>query len=669
MSNLPTEIFALVFSHLNKRHLAQCILVSKIWKETAMPFFYKNLSLDPYHIFLIKKLLNSSLTEQHRYFHYGKFTKKICFVFGTSDSFMLSKNLDTDSLIFNLEEWKLLLGYFPNLQVLDLSESSDSKKYLQYLLEMDHNKDLLKIQTIVRGKKDKTLNDDHFTICYLHRDTITGLKVEYSDTSFNINSIRGQQIDLISHFNRLTHLKFRNICSPELTMFDIQAACPHLTDLFYQSNFRIPDLTLEEIDEAEHRIVDSNIKNMEIVGRSIPKNYIHHIANYVTPRIRSLKLVNTRQDLYDWINEIGYDNVLHLLNNMRNVKRDARIIWNSNRTTQLESTDKKSDMNVFYSLLHAIKGEDKIYCSSLFTDYRKTKRIHYTSKSHLYFEYGLKHHDIYNDLDIEAEINSDEDDYSTRRPYYIDIASPDRSKSTIGPEIINDMKVDMSATEPNLVFQFLDYALSHCPNLQRFSFNMWNTPNLGLSIGNNINTDKSNWMNQKAKLTHTTQETMKVVKTRNIFPSNEMLSLLNKYIPAMKILLCGLKTYCSRQRNIYEYTDFRLLANLELVQFDAHFFVRYRVNKTFITIEFSERQHIYYCLEIVNEKLKVTIVSFDYMNEQTINHWDYRSTIKCLEHVKFLVCLKNSRATEITIGGLRELDDKSSEILNLRNLD
>ncbi|KAI7895315.1 uncharacterized protein EV154DRAFT_477451 [Mucor mucedo] len=262
MSNISAEVFSIVYSHLNSRDLAQCIRVSKTWKELALPFIYKILHLGYLHVSLVKMLLRLSPVERDPQFYYGRFTK----------------SLHVRS-------------------VLDLGSSPDATAYTQFTYMIDSNKSLLKIQNVVPGKNvrfalvDRTTDDFNFATCYKHRATMVSLKVEYRKISFNMGCINGDQLTLLTHFNKLTQLDLRNSCSPELTMFDIRDACPHLVTLQYWSKFDIPDLTTNEVlDEEKYRIVNHDIKTLSIAAPSMPKNFINHIAKYVTCDANALVL-------------------------------------------------------------------------------------------------------------------------------------------------------------------------------------------------------------------------------------------------------------------------------------------------------------------------------------------------------------------------------------------
>ncbi|KAG2203020.1 hypothetical protein INT47_013236 [Mucor saturninus] len=116
---------------------------------------------------------------------------------------------------------------------------------------------------------------------------MVSLKVEYRKISFNMGRINGDQLTLLTHFNKLTQLDLHNSCSPELTMFDIRDACPHLVTLQYWSKCGIPNLTA---NEEKYRILNRDIKTLSIVAPSMPKIFINHIAKHVTCDANALVL-------------------------------------------------------------------------------------------------------------------------------------------------------------------------------------------------------------------------------------------------------------------------------------------------------------------------------------------------------------------------------------------
>lgn len=81
--------------------------------------------------------------------------------------------------------------------------------------------------------------------------------------------------------------------------------------------------------------------------------------------------------------------------------------------------------------------------------------------------------------DLSEYYVSDENSYNPSNPYgfnehfhpteaskEIYIVTLDQQLSTVGPEIINHMKVEMSNNEVGLILNFLYYALIYFPNLQ-----------------------------------------------------------------------------------------------------------------------------------------------------------------------------------------------------------
>ncbi|KAI7895314.1 uncharacterized protein EV154DRAFT_548300 [Mucor mucedo] len=123
--------------------------------------------------------------------------------------------------------------------------------------------------------------------------------------------------------------------------------------------------------------------------------------------------------------------------------------------------------------------------------------------------------------DLSEYYVSDENSYNPSNPYgfnehfhpteaskEIYIVTLDQQLSTVGPEIINHMKVEMSNNETT-----------------------------------------------KIKLTNTTRQNIKVVKTQNMIPSSNVLNVLREYVPDIKIIICVRDTFFRR-------SNFAGLANL-----------------------------------------------------------------------------------------------------------
>lgn len=398
------------------------------------------------------------------------------------------------------------------------------------------------------------------------------------------------------------------------------------------------------LDEAKYRDLNyKNIKEFELNVPFIPKNYGNYIAKYVTRHVEKLKLEIVKQDLYDWINKIGYSNALHLLHSLGNVK-DACIRWNPDRTYERQSTDSKSDMTILYSLLHALKEGNKGYCSSIFSDsYGGGISMRYNSKHDLYLECKLNYSDYYlpNGQDLRESERNMEMNGSSR---VVEIALPDYSISTIGPEVINHMVVNMNDTQPELLLKFLQYALTNCPNLEYFSYNLIGYPKCGIYIGTDIQNSRFK-REEHNRIPNTTQENIKVVKTRNILPSKEMLELMNTYIPGMDTLVCGFDSpYDTPTKNV-PVIDLMECKNLSMMIIDVRLLGDYI---SFIEIDCSGISN-YYSLEMDNSSPTFNSVTMEFMEEllkdDKINSKSI--VIKCDKHVHFKFYFKYTRIADI----------------------
>ncbi|KAI7893998.1 uncharacterized protein EV154DRAFT_499873 [Mucor mucedo] len=654
MWKLPLEILPLIFSHLGNNDILQCALVCSIWKETAMPFYYENVTLDGERVDLVKKLLGLDPVERDRHFQYGKFTKKLTierekdemdYIMYMTNSY--PSGYQEPDVYFDKEEWILLLEYLPNIEVLDLDDSDNYVSYIQYINEAESNKFLLKIQSILTQRQKQvlqgekyTFNDIYLAICYKYRATITCLDLEFDNLFFNFGSMNGEVITLLTYFNSLTHLTFRNTCSAELTTLDLQDACPHLVSLTYHSDYHIPDSTIKNVlDKTKHWKLDyKNLKEFEIDVPSFQKNYADYIAKNVTRHVERLSLKISKLDLYDWMDRIGYYNALSLFNSFGSVE-DTRISWNPDQDYKRQYSNSKSDMTIFYSMLNALKGDNRVYCACQFSDFHGGyKSIQYnTSKNNLYFEYGLNHLDFYHtgDTDLSSRMAG--------------VVLPDYSMSTIGPEIINSMVVNIHDAHSDLLLKFLQHALTNCPNLEYFLYKSMKHPRCDICICTDIHSLGTRRKGEN-KLSDTTQENIKVVKTQNMLPSKEILQLLNNYVPAMNTLVCGHNSPYDTPLADVALIDLTGFSNLSLVIIDIRLLYVDSPGVCVVEMEYSSKDRGYYLFEMNDDGLALKSVTIKDIEEQKDI---IRSTlIKCDIHVNFEFYFKYTRVANIINGNL-----------------
>lgn len=663
MYDIPFEILTIVFSHLSKTDASQGVLVCKKWHEAGTPFLHKDLSWTSYHVTRLKKRMKLRPVTRDRYFKQGIWTKTLEIHQDHSDYLSYDTELDTYekpdlTYAFDKRDWLLLLEYFPNLEILDFTGSGNGNRYLRYIKEAGPSNILPKIQDFAADVMEPCVfanwNTIYFGACYKHRASITSLYVIYKDLYVDLGFVSGEMLTLLGNFNHLTDLTLENKYDNQLTTFDIQDACPHLISLKYKSAFGIPDLKVKTIiDEADPRKLDFKMKKLEITVPSITKNYANYITNYVSPYVDNLNLSMNKVDLYDWIDEIGYDTALGLFRSFSTLEYIS-INWIPRKTYQRQSVHDNSDATIFFSLLHVLQGDKKMYCSSTYdilNPYRKT--IKRTPNMGLNVTYGLNYYDYY----FQNVQNSAEDINSNPLNRSILIALPNTLISTIGPEIVHNMSVEMLDTNPDLLINFLRFALSNCPNLQHFYFCSSNSVGQ-ICLGTNMIISRYG-TKQRKELTSTLKENIKVVKLRNTLPSEEMTDLIRTYIPDIETFACGSSSRLNQPNTIT--IDLTELGHLKEIYLEVSCLgVNNNVETAYMGIQCREGVHSYYRMGLKKHRCTIHTTSLDYMENQTRDDVNSRSTIfKCDRYgIKFVFYLGSYKIAEIVNGRLIQIPIK-----------
>ncbi|KAI7895000.1 uncharacterized protein EV154DRAFT_496673 [Mucor mucedo] len=675
MSKFPSEILNIVYSQLSKRDVFQCALTCKSWKESALSFFYRDLTIEIYGASLTKKLLQLDPIERDRYFQHGTSTKKLV-VHSEKARYQFMGTFSSEDIDdeYTKEEWLMLLGYLPNIQVLNLHDIKTSSKYLQYILDSDDSE---KILTKIMEIMPRGFIESHFAVCYKFHGTITKLHVEYRAQNFKMGSIKGRIITLLNDFTSLTHLTFNNECDRRLTTFDIMDACPHLVSLTYHSEYYTPDSIVKKTfdDDLSPKRLNSSVKELKLSVPTIPEHYANYIKQYLATHMDVVELNIHDVDVFDWVERIGLDNAVDFLRSLSKVKT-ASISWEPDWDYDRQTTSTESEPTIVYALVNAMKRKE-VYCKARYDDSRSVyKSIKLDPDDSLYIIHGLKRSDYYFPMtDSESEEESDEEEHQDR---IIQFVMPNRSISTIGPEIIHNMEVIMADRNPYLPLEFLRYALNSCPHLQQFSYMSRSRPNRRICIGTDLKM-MLNAVRERKSLSNSTQKNIKVVKLKNMMPSNELLDLMRMYMPATEAFICSEDRFRERFEERFEDSpnepfeaDLTAFKQLNLVQLSARMLCgKIRQNTTFMEIHFVDKDWEYYCLEIDGTDLTITKTTLEQTKEQISkeNECIRKCVVQCHKHVKFIVSLDYFRTIEISNGEISRLGQNPSNSIHNRFLE
>ncbi|KAI7895002.1 uncharacterized protein EV154DRAFT_599526 [Mucor mucedo] len=659
MSKLPFEILNIVHSHLDKEDVFQCVLACKSWKKSAMSFFYKDLSIKICGASPIKKQLHLDPIERDRYFQHGTSTKElvVCSDKAENNFRGIFSSEDTDNE-YTKEEWLMLLRYLPNILVLNLVDSGNSDKYLQYILDSDDfDKILPRIMKITPVGRESLSgpsiepSETYYAVCYKFRKTITKLNVGYETREFKMGSIKGRMLTLLNEFTSLTHLVFNNECDEQLTTFDIMDACPHLVSLSYYSEYNIPDSVVEKIldDDLSPKRLNNSIKELKLSVPTIPEHYVTYLKQYLASYMDVIKLDIHDIDVFDWVERFGLDNAVDFLRSLSKVKT-ATIKWTPDMHYDRQTTSTESELTIMYTLLNAMRRNEEVYCEVHYDDFQSVdKSIKLAPDGSLYIDYGLKQSDYYHTTTI-AEGESDEQPRSV-----IQFVMPNRLISKIGPEVIHNMAFIVGDTTPDLPLEFLRYALNNCPHLQQFYYSSMYRPSRGIFIG--IDFEKQyDLVAERNDLSRTIQENIKVVKLRNMMPSNELLDLMRMYMPATEAFICKLDCSGYSPNEPFE-ADLTAFEQLNFVLLSARLLCGKNQNTAFMEIQFVDKDWEYYCLEI--DDLTVTKTTLKQMNEQISSRGNEdirKAVIKCHKRVKIALSSDFSLITIISNGEISVSD-------------
>ncbi|KAG2214259.1 hypothetical protein INT47_000815 [Mucor saturninus] len=661
MNNIGFEILTRVFSHLYKTDVTQCLFVCKSWKEAGLPFVHRDLTWTSRQVTRLKKRMKLRPITRDHYFKQGILTKTLRIDQDHSDYLTYDTEMDTYekpdlSYAFDKKDWLALLKYLPNLEVLDFSESANGNRYLRYIKDADTNI-LPKIQVMLNDEQVPCMFGNYDNIylgaCYRHRATITTLHINYKQSVIGMGSINIQMLTLLREFNNLTHLTFNNKYDDQLTTLDIQDACPHLILLKYRSNFGIPDFKVKAIlDEPDPEKLDHKLVEMKIVVPSITKNYAKYIINYISPYVDRLVLIMKGVDLCDWIHEIGHDTVLDLLRSFDTTTTSFSINWLPGKNYKRHSIHDDSDTTIFFSLLHALRGNKRMFCDGDYGDINPLhKSIQYSPETGLHVKYGLGYFDYCFQTMQNTGVGTDTDP-SNRS---ILVALPNNSVSTIGPEIIHSLQIEMRDRDPALHMKFLQYALSNYPNLQYFYYHSI-ICGYQILLGPDTKARRHGLENRNS-LTNTLKENIKAIKIRNMLPSEELIYLIRTYMPDFKTLICGGKPPSMDQATCIN-VDLTELRHLNSIYLDATCLDVRETHTVFMGIQCYGGVQTYYSLGIKKNRCTIDSIPLDYMEQQTRREdINTQATIfQCgRRDIKFVVFYGYDRIAEIVNGQLVQL--------------
>ncbi|KAI9252712.1 hypothetical protein EDC94DRAFT_620457 [Helicostylum pulchrum] len=418
--------------------------------------------------------------------------------------------------------------------------------------------------------------DLYYSIYYNFRASLSQISLHHKDKSV-LSSRNGDVVKYLSEFLKLTHLTYDNNSEYNVTVYEIRDACLSLTSVKIDIPNTIPPL-FQIGSNMLYR--HSNSKELSVSFANISANYIEYIIKYLPKSVESLDITIIRIDLYDWIYEVGIDNVLKLTEFMNTLPR-ASLSWSPEvyYKTQQENPD-ESNMTTFFKVLNAFKGDKKARCDAIFSDSLPSCISMTFSGRNLRIVYGLRYTDLYDDRSFQFSV-------------------PDRNVSIIGLEVINNLVFDIYIRiDIELACESLKCFLTNFQHLQLVEFKCMRLPSHGFTLTGCM--DYFYKGQEDYDPSTVLRENLKIVKLKNFIPSKEFIDLLSYHLTNVQGFTCifersvQLRNARASRDYVVDLTRFK---SLQLFYFDTRLVLNdSKTESCFIKFEYTDGKENYYQL-------------------------------------------------------------------------
>ncbi|KAI7890323.1 uncharacterized protein EV154DRAFT_511732 [Mucor mucedo] len=571
-ASLNLEILLCIFSHVDKSTLEQCDKVCKNWKHAASKStLLQQVELDITNIPEMKTILSLGSTNLLKELSRYSLIKKLT---------LHNDMYNPDCVIAPLQFAKLL-GYLPKLQVLEL-RTKHYEKYMKVVSSLDPAVYLRHIQDITPPEFFSYArihpSEHHFQACYRFRATLTILhmvgwmkhtrvtKIDYENTWL-----------LLSHFTALRQLHLRHPLDDTLTIERLLEASPNLNYLFIdvnlaQSGYPVENNVASDDVLAQNKPKNTTLTKLFLMMPSVSRSDITYINDRVSDQLQDIVMFfNT--DLNEWIESVGMDNAVKLAKRASHIdnvsitfkKKDFCHGGNRSKTNVSNMTNYFKLFNVF-----------RVQIPTCDANFGNTSAL---QDRHL-FEYALQKCDYYRETEDGEHV--------------IEIALPDISTSIIGPEIFKSLRVEICEPDEALVAKFLQYAMTHCPALEKYDYNNFIYSNESIRIQLRSNQDaramSSNNISVKRRMT--------MLVTGSGVPSKSVMDEIASHAPLIEMYSVNhiSHTWVSELNHPIDITGFIHLTRfyLDLGRFFSRVCIKFADSGNESYYEFDSDDHRFY---------------------------------------------------------------------------
>ncbi|KAI7873171.1 uncharacterized protein EV154DRAFT_477926 [Mucor mucedo] len=638
--DLPFETLSEIFLYLVPLETLEYALVCKSWTKPALCILYQELHLGRGGYSSLNRLLKLGMSERDEYFKYGTLVQKIKL---SAIRYHPSEELSEEELVTFLE-------YFPNIKTLDVSDSECHENYYGYLINTKSKKCLNQIQTF-RLPHYKCLDvlKMHYALCYKYRQTITSMWFEYHDM-IDIGAEKlNRTLDYLKQFPNLKDLTVMDSYYSKVTIFEIQEACPNLTSLDYGIGFGGTEEKINAfMDDPANLNLQNHLERL-VIRSAIPVEYLKYLNSCVFTQLSTLEMTTGGVDLYDWLIDMEWDNVVKFLSRLSTLNSailNFQAIPIGRKIAELPETK----MTIFFKVVDVLKGTKNPFCQMDIADYpdfrTKLDCLEYNSLDGLHLSYDLE------DCDYK------EGDW--RKPD-INFILPDVSISGTGLEIVNYLNAVITCDKgQDFQFKFIDYVLTNYPNLELFDFCCIGKLNEGITIGRDANHSIATKKKHHLSATNT-KENLRSMESCCFVPPPKLLRIISKRLPNIEFVSCVNPVNVSGKSNLFKY-DLTIFRNLKTFHFEIEFVSRY-MDFGFVCFDYGDEGNaIYYHQESSTYALNACDESFmaERYRKKTVR--SNRMNIKCKKNTRIIVTSRDEIMAEFENGVILDYINKDSYI-------
>lgn len=356
ITKFPSELVFIIFQHLPKETLFECLFVCKAWRLPAIQLYYSEVvlstDLDKHLPGLLRQTQNEDI---------GKWVRTL----RVYQIYSKQRPLDGQELI-------ALISRMPYLKQIDLN-CFNILSHLNTLCEMDASLLENVTEIIVRNSFPNIGSHHLYTLINLKLcNTITHLRLE----NFRIPQFgRDKQrvMEYLSKFTSLEHLKiindFRNGLA-DLDMISIFNICPNLYSLDLRSYLPAPAYSksnyTDSVIREDETVINRNLHSLTLGIPDLSVDYFKYIAHHTPAHLTSFKLYTYGASFSDWVNNSEHFELLKLfashMKNYHNLKINMESSLTRSINQPLADELLKNSVTCLWDFLYLIKGERNLFC-------------------------------------------------------------------------------------------------------------------------------------------------------------------------------------------------------------------------------------------------------------------------------------------------------------------